>query len=83
MTCSNEFPEFFTRFIVFQIYDLIPEWEMTRSNEFPDFFTCFRAFQIYYLRPTQNKLFHLIGEPKTMSIWNHMSERSVESKSEV
>ena len=45
-----------------------PEWEMTRPNEFPKFFTCFRAFQIYDLRPTQNKLFHLIGEKKTMFI---------------
>ena len=42
---------------------------MTRSNEFPEFFTLFRAFQIYDLRPTRNKLFHLIGETKTMSIW--------------
>ena len=42
---------------------------MTRSNEFPEFFTHFRAFQIYDLRPTRNKLFHLIGETKTMSIW--------------
>ena len=36
---------------------------------FHKFFTRFRAFQIYDLRPTQNKLFHLIGETKTMSIW--------------
>ena len=35
MTRSNEFPEFFTRFRAFQIYDLRLEWEMTRSNEFP------------------------------------------------
>ena len=48
-----------------------PEWEMTRSNVFPQFFTCFRAFQIYDLRPTRNKLFHLIGETKTMSIWRN------------
>ena len=46
-----------------------PEWEMTRSDEFPEFFTRYRAFQIYDLRPTRNKLFHLIGETKTMSIW--------------
>ena len=44
---------------------------MTRSNEFPEFFTRFRAFQIYDLRPTRNKLFHLIGETKTMSIWRN------------
>ena len=47
------------------------EWEMTRPNEFPIFFTCFRALQIYDLRPTRNKLFHLIGETKTMSIWRN------------
>ena len=46
-----------------------PKWEMTHSNEFIEFCTCFRAFQIYDLKPTQNKLFHLIGETKTMSIW--------------
>ena len=44
---------------------------MTRSNEFPKCFTCFRAFHIYDLRPTWNKLFHLIGETKTMSIWRN------------
>ena len=44
---------------------------MTRSNEFPNCFTCFRAFQIYDLKPTWNKLFHLIGETKTMSIWRN------------
>ena len=48
-----------------------PEWEMTRPNEFPDFFTCFEALQIYDLRQTQNKLFHLIGETKTMFIWRN------------
>ena len=48
-----------------------PEWEMTHSNEFLEFFICFRAFQIYYLRPIKNKLFHLIGETKTMSIWRN------------
>ena len=48
-----------------------PKWEMTHSNEFPEFFTCFRAFQINDLRPTQNKLFHLTGETKTMSIWRN------------
>ena len=41
---------------------------MICSNDFLKFFTCFQAFQIYDLRPTQNKLFHLIGETKTMSI---------------
>ena len=44
---------------------------MTCTNEFPEFFTRFRAFQIYDLRPTRNKLFHLIGETKTMSIWRN------------
>ena len=44
---------------------------MTRSNEFSEFFTLFRAFQIYDLRPTRNKLFHLIGETKTMFIWRN------------
>ena len=44
---------------------------MTCSNEFSEFFTLFRAFQIYDLRPTQNKLFHLIGETKTMFIWRN------------
>ena len=44
---------------------------MTRSNEFPEFFTRFRAFQIYDLIQTQNKLFHLIGETKIMSIWRN------------
>ena len=47
------------------------EWEMTHSNEFSNFFTCFRAFQIYDFRPTRNKLFHLIGETKTMSVWRN------------
>ena len=54
---------------------LIPQqeskWEMTRWNEFPKIFTRFRAFQIYDLRPTRNKLLHLIGETKTMSIWRN------------
>ena len=44
---------------------------MTRPNEFLDFFTHFRALQIYDLRPTRNKLFHLIRETKTMSIWRN------------
>ena len=44
---------------------------MTRSNEFSEFFTRFRTFQIYDLRPTRNKLLHLIGETKTMSIWRN------------
>ena len=44
---------------------------MIRLDEFPEFFTRFRAFQIYDLKPTQNKLFHLIGETKTMSIWRN------------
>ena len=44
---------------------------MTRSNEFSEFFTLFRAFQTYDLGPTQNKLFHLIGETKTMFIWRN------------
>ena len=44
---------------------------MTRSNEFPKYFTRFRAFQIYDLKLTRNKLFHLIGETKTMSIWRN------------
>ena len=48
-----------------------PEWEMTYPNEFSEFFTHFRALQIYDLRPTRNKLFHLIGETKTMSIWRN------------
>ena len=48
-----------------------PEWEMTCPNEFLEFFTRFRALQIYDLRPTQNKLFHLIGKTKTMSIWRN------------
>ena len=41
---------------------------MTLPNEFQEFFTRFRILQIYDLRPTQNKLFHLIGEKKTMFI---------------
>ena len=44
---------------------------MTHSNEFLEFLTRFRAFQIYDLRPTRNKLFHLVGETKTMSIWRN------------
>ena len=44
---------------------------MTCLNEFLEFFTRFRAFQIYDHRPTRNKLFHLIGETKTMSIWKN------------
>ena len=44
---------------------------MTCLNEFPKVFTCFRALQIYDLRPTWNKLFYLIGETKTMSIWRN------------
>ena len=44
---------------------------MTRPNEFLDSFTHFRARQIYDLRPTWNKLFHLIRETKTMSIWRN------------
>ena len=48
-----------------------PEWEMTCPNEFPKKISRFRALQIYVLRPTQNKLFHLIGETKTMSIWRN------------
>ena len=48
-----------------------PEWEMTCLNEFPKFCTHFRALQIYDLRPTRNKLFHLIGETKTLSIWKN------------
>ena len=59
-----------------------PEREMTRSNEFPNFFTRFKALQIYDLRQTQNKLFHLIGETKTMSIWrNKLLEHIIVSKS--
>ena len=59
-----------------------PEWEMTRPNVFPDSFTCFEALQIYDLRQTQNKLFHLIGETKTMSIWrNKLLEHIIVSKS--
>ena len=44
---------------------------MTHPNEFLEFFTLFRALQIYDLRSTRNKLFHLIGETKTMSIWGN------------
>ena len=44
---------------------------MTLPNEFQEFFTRFRILQIYDLRPTHNKLFHLIGETKTMSIWRN------------
>ena len=54
---------------------------MTRSNEFPNFFTRFKALQIYDLRPTGNKLFHLIGETKTMSIlWNKPLEHIIVPK---
>ena len=44
---------------------------MTHPNEFPEFFTRFKALQIYDLKPTRNKLFHLIGETKPMSIWKN------------
>ena len=44
---------------------------MTRLNEFSEFFIRFTTLQIYDLRPTRNKLFHLIGETKTMSIWRN------------
>ena len=48
-----------------------PKWEMTRPNKSQEFFTHFRALQIYDLGPTRNKLFHLIGKTKTMSIWRN------------
>ena len=46
-----------------------PEWEMTRSNEFPKYYNRFRDFQNFEFRKTRNKIFYLIGETLTMSIW--------------
>ena len=42
---------------------------MTRSKEFPVYYNRFRDFQIFYFRKTINKIFYLIGETPTMSIW--------------
>ena len=46
-----------------------PEWEMTRSKEFPAYYNRFRDFQNFDFRKTRNKIFYLIGETPTMSIW--------------
>ena len=46
-----------------------PEWEMTRSNEFLVYYSRFRDLQIFYFRKTRNKIFYLIRETQTMSIW--------------
>ena len=42
---------------------------MTRSKEFPVYYNRFRDFQIFEFRKTRNKIFYLIGETPTMSIW--------------
>ena len=46
---------------------------MTRSNEFPVYYNRFRDFQIFDFRKTRNKIFYLIGETQTMSIWRTKS----------
>ena len=46
-----------------------PEWEMTRSKEFPVYYNRFRDFLIFHFRKIKNKIFFLIGETPTMSIW--------------
>ena len=46
-----------------------PEWEMTCQNDFSLYFSRCRDFQIFYFRKTRNKIFYLIGETQTMSIW--------------
>ena len=56
---------------------LIPQqqskWEMTSSNEFPVYYSRFRDFQIFDFRKTRNKIFYLIRETQTMSIWRTKS----------
>ena len=42
---------------------------MTRSKEYPIYYNRFRDFQIFDFRKTINKIFYLIGETPTMSIW--------------
>lgn len=44
---------------------------MTHSNEFPKFYNIYKTFQIYDLKLIKNKLFYLIIEIKTMSIWRN------------
>ena len=46
-----------------------PEWEMTRQNDFHLYYSRYRDFQIFDFRKTINKIFYLIGETQTMSIW--------------
>ena len=42
---------------------------MTRQNDFPLYFSRYRDFQNFNLINTRNKIFYLIGETQTMSIW--------------
>ena len=42
---------------------------MTCSKEFPVYYNRFRDFQIFDFRKIRNKIFLLIGETPTMSIW--------------
>ena len=42
---------------------------MTRQNDFPLYFSRYRDFQIFDFRKTRNKIFYLIEETQTMSIW--------------